>query len=144
MAPAKHALLRRLTALLGALTLGAAALFARGGGGCLAAGTLIATPRGDVPIEALRVGDTVWSVVDGRRVVARVEEVFAVEPLEFVELTTADGVVLRATPEHPVQVAAGTFVRADRAQWRAEDVAALHSGLAGALEKLAGMTARVG
>ena len=37
-----------------------------------------------------------------------------------------------------------TFVRGDRAQWSAGDVAALHSGLAGALEKLAGMTARVG
>lgn len=37
-----------------------------------------------------------------------------------------------------------TFVRADRTEWKAEDVAALHSGLGGALEKLAGMTARVG
>jgi len=107
-------MIRWLTVLLGALALGAAALFARGGGGCLAAGTLIATPRGAVPIESLRVGDTVWSVVDGQRIAARVEDVFAVAPLEFVELTTADGAVLRATPEHPVQVAAGTFVRADR------------------------------
>ena len=37
-----------------------------------------------------------------------------------------------------------TFVRAEKAAWKAEDVKALHSGLAGALEKLAGMTARVG
>ncbi len=30
-----------------------------------------------------------------------------------------------------------TFVRADRGRWRAEDVAALHAGLAGALDRLA-------
>src|SRR5437868_984646 len=29
---------------------------------CLARGTLIATPRGDVPIEVLRPGDPVWSL----------------------------------------------------------------------------------
>src|SRR5512140_2186077 len=107
-------MIRWITAILGALVLGAAALLARGGGGCLAAGTLIATPRGEVPIESLRVGDAVWSVVDGRRVAARVAEVFAVEPQEFIELTMADGRVLRATPEHPVQVAPGVFARADR------------------------------
>lgn len=33
-----------------------------------------------------------------------------------------------------------TFVRADRAVWKPEDVAALHSGLAGALAKLGGMS----
>jgi len=36
-----------------------------------------------------------------------------------------------------------TFVRGDRAAWKPEDVAALHSGLAGALAKLAGMSGAV-
>ncbi len=34
-----------------------------------------------------------------------------------------------------------TFVRADKAKWKPEDVAALHSGLGGALERLAQLTA---
>ena len=34
-----------------------------------------------------------------------------------------------------------TFVRADRAKWKADDVAALHSGLGGALERLAQLAA---
>ncbi len=106
-------MIRWFTVLLAGLALGPVALCARGGGGCLAAGTRIATPHGDVAIESVRVGDTVWGLVAGQRVPARVEEVYAVEPLEYVELVTGDGVGLCATPEHPVQVAVGTFVRAD-------------------------------
>ena len=34
-----------------------------------------------------------------------------------------------------------TFVRAERSRWKAEDVAALHSGLGGALERLAQLAA---
>jgi predicted lipid-binding transport protein (Tim44 family) len=106
-------MLRRLVTLLLALGLGAA-LHARGGGGCLQRGTLVATPAGPVPVEQLRAGDTVWGLVGGARAPAIVQAVIAVEPDAFVELTAADGATVRVTPEHPVQIAPGVFVRADR------------------------------
>jgi predicted lipid-binding transport protein (Tim44 family) len=106
-------MLRRLATLLLALGLGAA-LHARGGGGCLLRGTLINTPAGPVPVEQLRAGDTVWGLVGGARVPAKVEAVIVVEPESCVELTAGNGATLRVTPEHPVQVAPGVFVRADR------------------------------
>ncbi len=104
---------RRCVALGCLLAAGATSLWARGGGGCVAAGTLIDTPAGARAIETLRVGDAVWSQQAGVRVPAVVQAVYAVEPTEFVELTTA-GATLRLTPEHPVQTEAGVFVRADQ------------------------------
>ena len=40
--------------------------WARGGGGCLAEGTLVLTPEGVVAIEKLKKGDAVWSIIDGK------------------------------------------------------------------------------
>ena len=100
---------RWLVALAATLAVGAGTLLARGGGGCLAGGTLVATPRGDVAIEQLRVGETVWSEAGGRRIEARVVALSCVAPESFIELTTADGHTLVATPEHPCAVTAGTF-----------------------------------
>jgi len=40
------------------------ASWARGGGGCLAEGTQVATPHGTVSIEKLKAGDPVWSLTD--------------------------------------------------------------------------------
>lgn len=88
-------------------------LAARGGGGCVAAGTLIDTPAGPRVIEDLRVGDVVWSQVGGQRIPAEVAAVYAVDPTEFIELETA-GSLLTLTPEHPVQVEPGVFMRADQ------------------------------
>jgi predicted lipid-binding transport protein (Tim44 family) len=104
--------LRRLAAVLLGLALGASGLMARGGGGCLERGTLIDTPNGPVPVEQLRVGDTVWGLAHDQRIPATVEAVYAVEPQNYVELT-AGGMTLCVTPEHPVQVAPGVFLRAD-------------------------------
>jgi hypothetical protein len=87
--------------------------WARGGGGCLAAGTLVATPAGAVPVERLQIGDAVLSRdAAGRPVQAVVRAVYAVQPEEFFALQ-AGGRVLRVTAEHPVQTAPGTWTRAD-------------------------------
>ena len=104
---------RRLLAL--GLLAGAAVadLPARGGGGCVAAGTLIDTPAGPRAVETLQAGDAVWSQLAGRRVSATVQAIYEVAPAEFIELT-AGGQNLLLTPEHPVQTAPGVFVRADR------------------------------
>lgn len=105
------ALLRRFLAFLLLCTL-AGPLHARGGGGCLERGTLVDTPAGPVAVEQLRACDTVWGLVSGHRAPATVQAVLQVEPAHYIELT-ADGVVLRVTPEHPMEVAPGVFVRAD-------------------------------
>lgn len=103
---------RLLFALWFALAAGAASLQARGGGGCVAEGTLIDTPNGPRAIESLQVGDAVWSQVAGQRVGAQVQAVYQVAPAEFIELTTSDTTLL-VTAEHPVQTDTGVFVRAD-------------------------------
>ncbi len=76
--------------------------WARGGGGCFEEGTPILTPRGEVPIERLCVGD---EVIGGC-----VEAIARVEPDEYLEL--AGGV--HVTPEHPFEVAPGVFRAAER------------------------------
>jgi predicted lipid-binding transport protein (Tim44 family) len=86
--------------------------WARGGGGCLEAGTLIATPDGEVPIEHLQRGDPVWSVVNGHRERATVQASSQVDPSEYVELSVA-GKTLRATSEHPLQTGPGIFRTAE-------------------------------
>jgi predicted lipid-binding transport protein (Tim44 family) len=109
-----HAALRwiALAALAGGAALEPAA-WARGGGGCLAAGTLVATPTGAVPVERLQIGNTVLSRdAAGRSIQAAVCAVYAVQPDEFFALQ-AGGRVLRVTGEHPVQTAPGTWTRAD-------------------------------
>jgi len=80
---------------------GVTTAFARGGGGCFEQGTLVLTPRGEVPIEQLHVGDL---VVGGR-----VEAITRVEPDEYLEI----GNGVHVTAEHPFQIAPGVFQRAD-------------------------------
>ena len=72
---------------------------------CLARGTRIATPSGDVAVEDLRIGDVVWSV-DGRgaRVAAALTLVGStpVPPThEVVRLRLDDGRVVLVSPGHP-------------------------------------------
>lgn len=73
---------------------------------CLARGTLVATPGGDVPVEALRPGDPVWTAdASGRRIAAVVLETGStpVPPTHLlVRLVLADGRVLEASPGHPL------------------------------------------
>jgi hypothetical protein len=73
---------------------------------CLARGTRIATPNGDVPVEEIRIGMRVWSVdKTGRQVVANVIRVGST-PVpathRVVRLVLDDGRTLRASPGHPL------------------------------------------
>ena len=72
---------------------------------CLAAGTLIDTPRGPVVVAALRVGDVVWTVdANGARVAAPlslVGHVPAPAGHRMVHLVLSDGRELWASPGHP-------------------------------------------
>jgi len=73
---------------------------------CLARGTRIATPDGEVAIEAIRVGMRVWSIDRaGRRVVAtvvRTGQTPVPASHEMVRLALDDGRVVRASPGHPL------------------------------------------
>lgn len=101
------------TIILGAIILACAVpASARGGGGCLRAGTPVLTPDGPIPIERLQAGDKVLGVIDGQLKPAIVLACYEVAAQEFRELHTKDCVVL-ATPEHPFMTAAGVFRTAE-------------------------------
>jgi hypothetical protein len=72
---------------------------------CLSAGTLIDTPKGRVPVTALRVGDLVWTVDGaGARVaapLAAVGHVPAPDGHQMVHVVLADGRELWASAGHP-------------------------------------------
>ena len=73
---------------------------------CMARGTKIATPGGDVVVEALRPGDPVWTLDRlGRRVPAVVVQVGST-PVpaghEVVRLVLADGRAVFVSPGHPL------------------------------------------
>jgi len=106
---------RLMTLIVVGVLAGAPQVRARGGGGCLEAGTGILTPSGEVPIEQLQRGDAVVGLRDGRRICTTVADVFRVQPEEFIELTAA-GRTLRLTPEHPVATAPGCFMAAEKLQ----------------------------
>ena len=91
----------------------AAEVFARGGGGCLEAGTGILTPSGEVAIEQLQPGNAVIGLRDGQKIHTTVADVFAVCPQEFIEITQG-GRLLRLTPEHPVATGVGQFMAAEK------------------------------
>jgi hypothetical protein len=73
---------------------------------CLARGTRIATPQGEVAVEDIQVGMRVWSINEaGRRVVATVVLVGQTRvpaTHEVVRLVLVDRRVLRASPGHPL------------------------------------------
>lgn len=72
---------------------------------CLAAGTLIDTPRGPMAVEKLRVGDPVWTMNEaGERVSAailRTSRVFVPASHQIVHIILSDGRELWASPGHP-------------------------------------------
>jgi hypothetical protein len=73
---------------------------------CLARGTVIATPAGDIAVEAIRVGTQVWSIDRaGRRIVAtviRTGQTPVPSTHEVVRLVLDDGRVVRASARHPL------------------------------------------
>jgi hypothetical protein len=72
---------------------------------CLAAGVVIATPTGTVPVQDMRVGMPVWTTdLRGHRIAGVVLETGHMQaPLgqEVVRLTLADGRTVAASPGHP-------------------------------------------
>lgn len=73
---------------------------------CLARGTRIATPSGEIAVELLRVGDLVWTAdAEGRRVAAPLAAVGST-PVpathQVVALRLEDGRVLELSPGHPL------------------------------------------
>jgi hypothetical protein len=72
---------------------------------CLAAGTLIETPRGAVSVEKLRVGDQVWTMNEaGERVpgvILRAGSVRVPATHQVVHVILSDGRELWASPGHP-------------------------------------------
>jgi hypothetical protein len=72
---------------------------------CLALGTRIATPSGDVAVQVLRVGDVVWSVDETGTRIAAVLVAIGSTPVpsthQVVRLALTDGRVVYASPGHP-------------------------------------------
>jgi hypothetical protein len=66
---------------------------------CFVAGTLIATPKGQVPIESLQVGDEVLAFDHG--LVPSTVTATHVAEAATLELTLSDGSVIVTTDEHP-------------------------------------------
>lgn len=79
---------------------------------CVDTGTLIATPRGQVPVERIRDGDEVFAYdsSSGRLVVAVVAETASREVDEVLEIRVGRR-TLRVTDEHPIMTRRG-WVRA--------------------------------
>jgi phage terminase large subunit-like protein len=77
---------------------------------CIAEGSLVETERGPIPIELVRAGDRVWT----RRGLRSVTWAGRTGILETVEIETADGQVLRCTPEHRVWSETRGWVHAER------------------------------
>ncbi len=77
---------------------------------CFAAGTPIATPEGEVPIEDIAPGDRVVTLRAGRSVVVPVVATKSREVKRLVVLEVG-GVTLRLTPEHPLR-RSGAWVEA--------------------------------
>jgi hypothetical protein len=73
---------------------------------CLARGTRIATPDGELAIEDVRVGMRVWSIdATGHRIVAgviRVGQTRVPATHQVVRLALDDGRIVRASPGHPL------------------------------------------
>ena len=71
---------------------------------CLARGTRIATPSGDVAVEDLKVGDVVWTQVNGARVARPLIEI-GNTPVpathRVVQLRLSDGRAVNVSPGHP-------------------------------------------
>lgn len=82
-------------------------------GGCFIAGTLISTPKGQVPIEKIKVGDIVWSFDETTLEVSEntVENTFVRQNDNFVKIT-AGNETITATSNHPFYVVTKGFVEA--------------------------------
>jgi hypothetical protein len=73
---------------------------------CLARGTLIDTPNGEIAVDALRLGDPIWTLdVSGNRIrgtVIALGSTTAPADHRVIRLTLADGRTVTASPGHPL------------------------------------------
>lgn len=69
---------------------------------CLAAGTLVATPNGPIPIENLSVGDAVIGFESDRPLVTHITDVYHNGRQTTVDLVSSNRVYLSATEDHRV------------------------------------------
>lgn len=77
---------------------------------CLVAGTVVQTDRGGIPIEAIRVGDRVWT----RKGLCRVREAgMTNENAPVFEVQFSNGAHLTGTGNHPIWREGDGFVRLD-------------------------------
>lgn len=67
---------------------------------CFEAGTMIATPYGDKPIEDIHVGDEVFSFVNGSRIVSRVVNTYQRRATIW-SVGLSNGEVVKTTATHP-------------------------------------------
>ena len=74
------------------------------GADCIAAGTLVATPVGDIPIENIQAGMIVYSCEDNQRVARRVIARRAAEADDMVRVVTEAGRRVEATGDHRFHV----------------------------------------
>jgi uncharacterized membrane protein YgcG len=81
------------------------------GGGCFPPGTLIRTPKGQIPIEKLSTGDIVLALDPEAKVVhTRIEAIFnTLSPVLWVD---TDRGSLRTTVDHPIGLPSGGFIPA--------------------------------
>ena len=80
-----------------------------GGGGCFPAGVMVSTPKGEAPIESLKVGDEVLSFdYSGKIAVSKIQKVHK-HPLEKVLRVEYWGGKLRITANHWVLNQYNTF-----------------------------------
>lgn len=97
----------------GMLTLGiGGSPIGRGANLCVAAGTLVSTPIGEVEIDALaHRGGTVWAHDGERAVECRITAAIESESDDLVEVIFESGRRLRCTPDHPI-LSDGAWVEA--------------------------------
>lgn len=91
----------------------AGAAAARGGGGCLDAGTPVLAPNGTHAMGALAPDDEVVRLQNGKPVAGHVQAVFTVYPDAALEVRL-DGHVVRCTATHLFETGPGRFVEAER------------------------------
>ncbi len=80
---------------------------------CVLEGSQVATPRGDVPIESLRVGDQVITRVDGTETIGAVTWTKAAPSREHLEIALDSATTLRVTDQHPIATPDG-FAKAGK------------------------------
>ena len=83
----------------------------KGGGGCFSAGTLIRTPRGQIPIETLVPGNPLLAMDSQRRIVRTQVDELLLTRSRVLRLETDRG-ILRTTNEHPLKRIEGDFAMA--------------------------------